>query len=614
MIRAAVVASLCALAVPARAQQVDAGLMPGSSAPSGEGNATGVDIEAMKRDLLEQARREADERVQKAKDEMRNELRADLATQSANRSWEDEWQEQKKKLELIEVDGYLRVRPTLLYNMDLGVGANTNGRYLFPRTVLSPNVTDPTSAQTLSWADMRARLEPTLNISEDIRIRAQIDVFNNLILGSTPQIDPTAPLNLMSMNQLSPANAVLVRRVWGEVNTPVGLLSFGRMGDHWGMGIFHNDGNCLDCDYGDTIDRIMFTARIAGFYLMPMVDYTGKGQLLSSTGYPTTMGQPIDPTQEDDVNGPFNGPAVSLIVARRDTDKEAQRKLDNGEYVFNYGLYYSYRHQSWEQVVPLAQGAPDTAAQNVVRAGYVHEPDLWARFMNKRFKIEAEGAAILGSISDAGLAPGVAGAANGPMSILQFGGAARGEVHFLDSALKVSLEYGITSADSQTQLGSGSTYNICNPVNVTPPLILGTTSYNQRCTVNSSTNFAFNPDYRVDDILWREILGSVTDAMYVKPGVRYTVVEGFDVFLYVVYSRALFNANTPGNDPNLGVEFDPGASYTSDDGFTASLHYGGLIPLAGLNNPTGGAIYHLATPTLNPSAAHALRLSLAIKF
>ena len=33
---------------------------------------------------------------------------------------------------------------------------------------------------------MRFRIEPTFNVSEDIRLKAQIDVLDNVVLGSTP--------------------------------------------------------------------------------------------------------------------------------------------------------------------------------------------------------------------------------------------------------------------------------------------------------------------------------------------------------------------------------------------------------------------------------------------
>ena len=33
-------------------------------------------------------------------------------------------------------------------------------------------------------------------------------------------------------------------------------------------------------------------------------------------------------------------------------------------------------------------------------------------------------------------------------------------------------------------------------------------------------NFRFHPDYHIDQILFREIIGTVTDAIYVRPHVR----------------------------------------------------------------------------------------------
>ena len=33
---------------------------------------------------------------------------------------------------------------------------------------------------------MRLRIEPTINISDQVRVRSQFDIFDNLILGSTP--------------------------------------------------------------------------------------------------------------------------------------------------------------------------------------------------------------------------------------------------------------------------------------------------------------------------------------------------------------------------------------------------------------------------------------------
>src|SRR5439155_19752573 len=39
----------------------------------------------------------------------------------------------------------------------------------------------------LTSADMRLRLEPTVNVTEQVRVKAQLDVFDNLVMGSSPE-------------------------------------------------------------------------------------------------------------------------------------------------------------------------------------------------------------------------------------------------------------------------------------------------------------------------------------------------------------------------------------------------------------------------------------------
>src|SRR5205823_4417975 len=116
------------------------------------------------------------------------------------------------------------------------------------------------------------RLDPTLNVSEDVRIRMTADIFDNMVLGGTsdayPGItsNPGNPLTAFTQTQLSPsrgfnnamADSIQLKRAWGEVTTPVGEVRFGRLGSHFGLGILANDGNCLECDSGNNADRLMF--------------------------------------------------------------------------------------------------------------------------------------------------------------------------------------------------------------------------------------------------------------------------------------------------------------------------------------------------------------------
>src|SRR6185436_15793397 len=40
--------------------------------------------------------------------------------------------------------------------------------------------------KNMGGANMRLRLEPTLNVTDQVRVHAQIDVLDNTIMGSTP--------------------------------------------------------------------------------------------------------------------------------------------------------------------------------------------------------------------------------------------------------------------------------------------------------------------------------------------------------------------------------------------------------------------------------------------
>jgi uncharacterized protein (TIGR04551 family) len=113
---------------------------------------------------------------------------------------------------------------------------------------------------------------------------------------------------------------------------------------------------------------------------------------------------------------------------------------------------------------------------------------------------------------------------------------------------------------------------------------------------NAIRNFRFNPAYRVDLVLWREILGQVTDAWYVKPKVRWDILPGLRFDGAAIYSQAMDGGSTPsavasptnplvlqkpGKKP-LGIEFDGKLSLEGGDGFVAWGEVGVLQPLGGL--------------------------------
>src|SRR5690606_23120912 len=51
----------------------------------------------------------------------------------------------------------------------------------------------PCDQNALAYATMRLRLEPTVHLSDDVRVRMQLDVFDNMVLGSTPNSFAVGP-------------------------------------------------------------------------------------------------------------------------------------------------------------------------------------------------------------------------------------------------------------------------------------------------------------------------------------------------------------------------------------------------------------------------------------
>ncbi|MFL5270732.1 MAG: TIGR04551 family protein, partial [Anaeromyxobacteraceae bacterium] len=188
----------------------------------------GAELDPATRDLV---RRE----VERAKEDMRDEIRAEIqGAQSAREFMETTAAGDRPKLEFLQLNGYLRTRGDLLDNLDLRRDADRSGYFLFPRPLL-----DPAHRGTVTSANMRFRLEPTLNVSEQVRVMAQLDLLDDLVLGQTPQgllaKSDAIVRPFDARTQVPPENgvnsdrsSVVVKRAWAEVQTPVGLLSFGR--------------------------------------------------------------------------------------------------------------------------------------------------------------------------------------------------------------------------------------------------------------------------------------------------------------------------------------------------------------------------------------------------
>lgn len=158
--------------------------------------------------------------------------------------------------------GYYRTRLAGLYNLDLqnnnAAIANTNNQN-----------------GLIYFNEMRLRVEPSLKLNDFLQIRTQIDFLDNVLFGNNVTVEQeilspvvgtiTMPAGIGSNSLVGGAagnnGSVNVRRVWMDITTPIGKFQIGRQPSHWGLGIFQNDGNGREADFGDTADRIMYLTQ-----------------------------------------------------------------------------------------------------------------------------------------------------------------------------------------------------------------------------------------------------------------------------------------------------------------------------------------------------------------
>jgi uncharacterized protein (TIGR04551 family) len=541
--------------------------------------------------------------VDKAVAKAEERLRADVQTSQATREL-DAAVAPGPRLEFLELDGYLRARGDYYKNLDLDAGPDAAGRYLFP------GERGAGSAETLAGANMRLRIEPTLNVSEQVRVRAQIDLLDNYAFGSSDGAAFDSPGSPFPVPLYGSSRAfvgddlhvdrapILVKRAWGEVQTPVGLLSFGRMPAGWGLGILQNAGAGLDDDYGDTVDRIQFalppvTTPVGPLTVVPSLDFDSEGaQYFDPLG-----GRTIDVDDVDDAR------SWGIKLARLETEDERRRKLEKGEASLEYGAFYQYKEQSRSFPAWVEEGAAVdyTTLADVKRNAVASVLDLWTRWQRGPFKAELEAAGIFGHVGNANSA--VVGAAESEeLLIRQFGLVANADWAFMPNKLSFGGEVGVASGDDAPGFGNRPD--------------LGSSAYGslegQQWGTGDRTirNFRFNPAYRADVILFRQILGGVTDAWYAKPKLHWDVMPGIAVDAAIIYSSALFGESTPSSTGEgtgskaLGIEGDAKVTYTSADGFQAWLEYGLLQPLDGLK----------ADPDASLGRAHAIHVGVVAKF
>jgi uncharacterized protein (TIGR04551 family) len=480
----------------------------------------------------------------------------------------------------VRFEGFYRVRGDLGYNWDLNRGPLTSGAPVWPVAYI-----DAGASRWQSNADMRLRLDGEVSVGYGVTFRTRLHVLDNLRLGSTPDSDFVGA----TFTQRSPSTAIDVRQLYGEVLLPFGVLRAGRMGSlvDWGTGFFVNAGNQLDDDFGDVGDRVSFTTSLGGLLWTGLYEITASGPASDLVDSRVKPAFDLDP--RDDVR------TVAFSVAKWDTADTRRRLLRAERTRFNFGLIGSYRWQDYDF-------APNSvpAMRNAIPRGLgVIVADAWVRLDVARFTLEAELGFVSLAVKNVSLDPTVM--TNIPVTGTQFGAVVRAD--WRASARVFSrLEVGVASGDSAP--GFGARPSGTSP---TQPGDLDGPQFDLTRPVPDTTidNFRFHPNYRVDLLLFRRLIGLVTDAVYFRPMVRWRVGPMVSVEGAVIASFAMLASSTPGGTAPLGVESNLALNYEQEWGFLGRVEYGLLVPLSGFADAVRGVS---ATP------AHALRATLAYRF
>jgi uncharacterized protein (TIGR04551 family) len=496
----------------------------------------------------------------------------------------------------LTLDGYLRVRADVWNDLDLSRGVSpSTGQPIFPTAAGGGD------EHTLSAVDMRLRVEPTLSVGQTVRIHLRADLLDNVGFGSTPDVLPSTTAFSAAVTRADPPESGVnglkssfrIKQAWGEVTLPFGILAAGRMGalTNWGTGFFINNGDCLGCDVGDAGDRIALTVPILNHYV------TALYELSSSGPYVDSFGQEIPVERRAQAN------TAALAVARYYSADAQARILKARRTLVQYGILASYRTQQldapgWTQPGGLVRAY---SANDFVRRGLrSFAADLWLMVHHRGLRAELELATVIGQIDDATTTPGLS--LRQPVTSRQLGGVFSLSYQF-HWPVRLRFELGYASGDDAPGFGNRFAPGQLStqPGDVDGP---------QLHPPNDMTvdNFRFSPDYHVDLILWRRLLGQVTDAVYVKPTVRLgpfgspTHHVSFDVS--VIDSNSIFASTPPGGERHLGAEIDLGMRYRYEAGFQIDLGYGLFFPGAGFRN---------VMLNLDPQPAQTLELILAYR-
>lgn len=472
---------------------------------------------------------------------------------------------------VVDLDGSFRFRTELWHQMDMGLYPAVNGY-----GVVVPQGQDPSDLR--ETADFRLRLQPALHISERATIHMDVDLFA-MGAGQSATSDFAAQLyrdyGMQTFSAFDdPLGSARVRALWVDFRLFHALqISLGRVPMHWGMGILENNGAELDSDGGDAWDGATFRLNLDRMEFRVTVDW------------------PFEGTQETNPYAPW-GAAYDV----GDKDDLWQWRLhflnyETGQnFRLDWGIYARFLLQEYSSpggdalsgtcVSPYPWLSVFNCDEMFWRDAFIMTPDFWIKATftlphDWNLTLEGELLARYGTLSASQRFDGK----DTSKTLYGVGGVFKAQAESPKWALR--FEFGAASGDK------GSTgFGILDANNVAQP----DDSMWEDSAVASNhtiTSLALHPNYHTDLILFRRVIGGVTNAWYVKPSLQWTAVRWGDtsrffIDLATLYAAAFVAEVTPGNASPLGVETDLTLGLDAGPNVSCRLQAGMLFPMAGL--------------------------------
>ena len=480
----------------------------------------------------------------------------------------------------IELDGSFRWRTELWKDIDLGLYPFHNAYGIMPPLGSDAGSSGQPVRET---TDIRFQLKPSLHISERATVHSTIDLFS-IGAGSGGFSDIATQMgNAYGVPQPgdfgNPLDSASIRHLWVDIRLfHLLTIQLGRVAAHWGMGILENDGRDLDGDGGDAFDGVTFRLNLPdGMWGSVTLDWPLEGAQVQSPFAP--WGTAYDIGDKDDI---WQW-RLRFVSEAQNTQAPVQ---------FSWGVYARFLMQEYSSPggdSPSGGCVADYPFQSVYncdevfwRDAFVMTPDAWMKLTARIapdywLHLEAE---IVGRYGTMTATQRFSGKDSGKTL---YGVAGAGRITLETPAIEAEVEFGAASGDT----GSHAFGVLDRPVVAEPD----DSQWEQSPVASNETitSFAFNPGYRVDQILFRRGVGAVTNAFYVKPRLRYLPLPigddgGLWVQASVMYAQAFVAESTPGNATGLGVETDLTVGLDLGSHVQARLQGAVLVPMSGIKD------------------------------